>query len=156
MTRLLLSALTSFTLFLAPAPPAQAQEADLGQLLTGLAVLGVVGASLQERILAAREPALVPAHAKTTSRVPDNSWDRPRTRDEDWQVYLPRECARRVEDHGRQRLVYSKGCLDSVMRRADRLPRACETRVHAFGRDRVAYDAPCLRRAGWSPAPRRP
>lgn len=148
MIRSLIHATLAAALFVGPLA-AEAQQYDrqrqndqAAQILTGLAVLGLLGLTIHE--LRDDDDDDDDDDGKRRGAV--------KPRHEVRHAALPRACLHRIETRQGIWPVYGARCLQRRYHAAHRLPRQCLRHVHAYGRERPVYPARCLRRQGWAVA----
>ena len=162
MTRfssLALSAVTALGLAVTPVPAAADGE-DIAKALAGLAILGLIAKTVDDR-RDRRKAASTQTHSNwfDDRRVIDGDIrriDKPRHSDRRGfkNRPLPDRCLRIVDTDRRDRLVYASRCLDRHYKHANRLPQACERLIRTPRGLREVYGVRCLRRDGWQVASR--
>lgn len=170
------TALTAASVAIAPAPAVAADGDDLGKIIAGLAIAGIVAKVIDDRRDRKREErevttqagqfgtVVTPEHIQRDSRRAIEGTVRPYRRDEHgrWpklragykRQALPEQCLRTVGTARGDRLAYGARCLDRRYRHADKLPASCQTVVRTPRGYRAVYGARCLRRDGWQVAGR--
>lgn len=169
MTRiknLAISSLAVLGLTLTPMPAAADTE-DVAKLLAGLAVLGIIAKSVDDRN--DRNDG-VTNRFRLSNRAYDNRRNAPVIRGEilrpgEFNLKkskspkykrrpLPDRCLRLIDTSRRDRLAYSRGCLNRNYKFANRLPRDCQRLIRTNRGVRTVYGARCLARDGWRVARR--
>lgn len=138
MTRTLSAIGLSLTIFLtsltATAAPARADE-DIGKILAGLALLGILAATID---------------SKNDERVTRATPHRPKKvtpRPVPVRKVAPRRCLRDQWTHRGVRQVYAAGCMRHVSKFAP--PRNCLREARTNSGPRRFYTSRCLRKHGW-------
>ena len=163
-TSLALSAVTALGLAVTPVPAAADGE-DIAKALAGLAVLGLIAKTVNDRRdrreAATQSQSNIWIDEPRLGRATDGRLrriDEPRRNHAKRQGFkkraLPDRCLRIAETGGRDRLVYVERCLQRNYKHADKLPGACERLIRTPRGLRTVYGARCLRRDGWKVASR--
>lgn len=168
LAKLALSGLTALSLSLAPMPASAGPDGeDIAKALAGLAVLGLIANSANDRKKKRRAAAaqtVTDPYGSIENGLPsrviegeirrpgqpghtDNYWQN-RARD----VALPDQCLRVVRTVRGGRNAYGKRCLQRNYRHYMKLPRDCRLQVRTDNGIRHVYGARCLRRDGWQVA----
>jgi hypothetical protein len=167
--KLVLSGLTALSLSLAPVPASAGPDGeDIAKALAGLAVLGLIAHSANDRKKKRRAAAAQTVtnpygsieHGLPSGRVIEGEIRRPgqpgqkgnywqdRARD----VALPDQCLLVVRTDRGDRTAYGKRCLQRNYRHYTKLPNDCRLQVRTDRGVRQVYGARCLRRDGWQVA----
>ena len=149
-----------------PAPVA-ADSSDLAKALAGLAVLGIIAKTVDDRKDRRRAAAAAEQRSQKSWSLDDRRGTRiidGELRPRDWTRQnrhinarsqpLPDRCLRVADTNRRDRLVYVKRCLNKRFDFAQHLPGACERQIRTSRGVRTVYGARCLRRDGWQVASR--
>ena len=168
MTRiknLFVAGLAALGLTLTPVPAAADGE-DIAKALAGLAILGLIAKSIDDRndrkkANAAEVSRLNTFDDRRGTRIIGGELRRPgeahrrSNRPAKYKRHaLPDRCLRLLETDRRDRLVYTRHCLNRNYRHANRLPDHCERKVRTDRGLRTVYGARCLARDGWQVARR--
>ena len=165
MKSLGIAAVTAFGIALTPMPAA-ADTSDVAKVLGGLAVLGIIAKTVDDR--RDRKKAAAAAQRRNAWRTIENSGrdgafrgelrridDKRKTKvNKAKKRALPDRCARIAETGRRDRLVYLNRCLKRNYKHANRLPEFCKREIRTSRGLRTVYGAGCLRRDGWKVARR--
>ena len=147
--------------------PAAADGEDIAKVVAGLAVLGILANSIddrndrqarssqriyrQDQAFNTRRDAPV---IRGEIRHPNQKkWNSAKTAKYKRRP-LPDRCLRIIDTHRRDRLAYSPQCLKRSYKFANRLPRDCKQLVRTNRGVRAVYMARCLQRDGWRVARR--
>lgn len=167
MTRtrsLIVAAITAFGISLSPVPAA-ADTSDAVKVLGGLAILGIIAKTADDRRDRRREAA---ARAEAErgifgtqrgDRVLHGELRRPDqhrwTRGQGFKKQpLPERCLRIADTVRGERLVYAERCLNRNYKHANRLPQFCQRQIGTSRGLRTVYGSRCLSRDGWNVASR--
>lgn len=154
-----LSGLTALSLSLAPMEVSAAPDGeDIAKALAGLAVIGIVASTMNDRKQKRKSEArgAVPVNPYATIEGPraiEGEIRRPGEKKNRFhgvrQAALPDRCVRIVSTDRGDRTAYSARCLQREYIYADQLPAACQVQVQTNDRVRLVYGARCLQRDGW-------
>lgn len=167
------AALAATGIAFAPAPAAAASPEDIAKILAGIAIVGIIAKTVDDRNdrkkAARTEAAEFPRWTSRDDRYHgdrriidgtirpyhgfNDRWGPKAGRGYKKQA-LPEQCLLRVETERGTRLAYGARCLDRTYRFADKLPQSCETVVRTRRGLRTVYGARCLERDGWRVARR--
>ena len=167
MTRkksLFVAAIAAFGITFTPLPAA-ADTSDTVKILGGLALLGIIAKTVDDRRDRRREAAARAQAergifgAPLNDRVLNGELRRidgtQRSRNKGFKnARLPDHCLRIAETNRRDRLVYPRRCLNRNYKHAQKLPASCQRQLHTSRGVRTVYAAGCLRRDGWNVASR--
>ncbi len=128
------------------ATPARADSEDIAKILAGVAVLGIIGAAINDRKHDNRD------HPHVDPIPEPHPYPRPlppRVRRYD----LPSQCLTTVRSNGRDRNLVGMHCLRNNYRYVNELPRRCymelDTRYNTKRGYRAGYRPECLREHGY-------
>ncbi len=119
------------------AAPARADN-DVGKIIAGLAVLGLIGAAIHE----SKKDRDEPRHVSPPPRPKPLP---PLVRRYD----LPAQCLRTVRAWGHDRSVLEARCLRHNYRHVSQLPNACAIQLKNRYQDIDGYNPQCLRHQGY-------
>ncbi|KUP95009.1 hypothetical protein [Tritonibacter horizontis] len=124
------------------AAPARADSQDVGKIIAGLAVLGLIGAAIHDHNKDRHRPPHVtpkPQPKPKPKPLP------PSVRRYD----LPAQCLRTVRAWGQDRSVLGARCLRHTYRHASDLPDACFVQLDNRHQQVRGYNPVCLQRRGY-------
>jgi len=140
MTKTFISGIlaASLTLTSIGAAPAYADgRNDLRNILTGLAIIAIIGAAIDQNNGRGNGSATVNRPSYGGNAIPRN------------QRRLPTRCFRQANTRNGPLNFFGRGCLQNNYRFTRLLPQRCEITVRTRNGNRQGYLARCLRRAGY-------
>ncbi|WP_293574100.1 hypothetical protein [Phaeobacter sp.] len=118
--------------------PAKADE-DVAKVLAGLAVLGIIGAIINDADDKAHRPVTRPYHPQRPKPLP------PRIARYD----LPAKCVRYFPRYSQSKTLIGRGCLRKNYGYEHKLPSACRVTFWNGKRNRTGYRPECLTNRGY-------
>lgn len=126
------------------AAPARADAEDIAKILAGVAVLGIIGAAINDRKHDRRDAQREGHHGQPIPQPYPRPLP-PQVRRYD----LPAQCLTTVRRHGDRQELLGAHCLRHNYSHVRDLPQACYTEVYSRHDTARGYEPRCLRRYGY-------